>query len=126
MKAFPLCLAMGLVLQAHGAQAQQVSEEDELTLVYGDKNNVSIATGSTQSLRRAPAVASVVTAQDIAAMGATDLDQVMETIAGIHVKYVICQKTCSSCRQGLVLRLLRFVAGHQGNIMLTHLPSILC
>jgi outer membrane receptor for ferrienterochelin and colicin len=81
----PLCLALSLVLQAHGALAQQASEEDELSLVYGDKASISIATGSTQSLRRAPAVASVITAQDIAAMGATDLDHIMETIPGMHV-----------------------------------------
>ncbi|MFP5393241.1 MAG: TonB-dependent receptor plug domain-containing protein [Gammaproteobacteria bacterium] len=60
-------------------------EEDELALVYGDNSIVSIATGNRQSVRRAPAVASVITAQDIAAMGATDLDQVLETVAGIHV-----------------------------------------
>jgi outer membrane cobalamin receptor len=77
-------LALTLVLQAFSASAQ-VSEEEELALVYGDKLSVSIATGSEQSLRRAPAVASVITAQDIAAMGATDLDQVLESVAGIHV-----------------------------------------
>lgn len=78
---------MALIVQAHGALAQSTtSEEDELTLVYGDKSNISIATGTQQSLRRAPAVASVITAQDIAAMGATDLDQVLESIAGIHVQ----------------------------------------
>jgi len=83
--AFPLCLAAALCLPVGSALAQQTSEEDELTLVYGDKDSVSIATGSLQTLRRAPAVASVITAADIAAMGATDLDQVMETVAGVHV-----------------------------------------
>jgi outer membrane cobalamin receptor len=77
-------LALILILQAFGAHAQ-VSEEEELALVYGDKSVVSIATGNEQPLRRAPAVASVITAQDIAAMGATDLDQVLESVAGIHV-----------------------------------------
>jgi iron complex outermembrane receptor protein len=67
------------------AQAQSTAEEEELTLVYGDKGTVSIATGSKQPLRRAPAVATVVTAQEIAAMGATDLDDVLETVPGIHV-----------------------------------------
>lgn len=61
------------------------SEEDELALAFGDKATVSIATGSQQSLRRAPAVATVITAADIAAMGATDLDEVLETVPGIHV-----------------------------------------
>ncbi len=78
------CLALLLVSRAFSASAQ-VSEEEELALVYGDKSNVSIATGAAQSLRRAPAVASVVTAQDIAAMGATDLDHILESIAGVHV-----------------------------------------
>jgi outer membrane cobalamin receptor len=77
-------LALTLIVQALGASAQ-VSDEDELALVYGDKSNITIATGSQQSLRRAPAVASIITAQDIAAMGASDLDQVLESIAGIHV-----------------------------------------
>lgn len=85
VSALPLCLAMTLVLQAHGAAAQADSEEEELSLVYGDKSSVSIATGSPQSLRRAPAVASVITAQDIAAMGATDLDHILASVAGIHV-----------------------------------------
>ncbi len=84
VSAFPLSLTMALVLQAHPVQAQ-VSDEEELTLVYGDKSSVSIATGTQQSLRRAPAVATVITSQDIEAMGATDLDQVLESVAGIHV-----------------------------------------
>ena len=67
------------------AVAQTQSEEDELTQVYGDKTTVSIATGASQSLRRAPAVATVITAQDIALMGATDIDQVLATVPGIHV-----------------------------------------
>jgi len=67
------------------AFAQPASEEDELARVYGDKSTVSIATGAAQSLRRAPAVATVITAQDIAMMGATDIDQVLATVPGIHV-----------------------------------------
>jgi iron complex outermembrane receptor protein len=73
-----------LLSRVAGAQPQ-ASEEDELALVYGDNATVSIATGNQQSLRRAPAVASIITAEEIAAMGATDLDQVLETVPGIHV-----------------------------------------
>jgi len=65
--------------------AQDAEDEDELSLVYGDKATVSIATGARQSLRRAPAVATVITAEDIAAMGATDLDEILETVPGVHV-----------------------------------------
>jgi iron complex outermembrane receptor protein len=77
-------LASGLLLHAPVATAD-TSEEDELALVYGDKSTVSIATGSKQQLRRAPAVATVITAEDIAAMGAADLDEVLETVPGMHV-----------------------------------------
>jgi iron complex outermembrane receptor protein len=65
--------------------ATDLSEEEELALVYGGKTSVSIATGSAQPLRRAPAVATVITAEDIAAIGAHDLDQVLETVPGMHV-----------------------------------------
>lgn len=80
----PLTLVSILLLQAPIVLAQS-SEEEDLALVYGDKSTISIATGSQQPLRRAPAVATVITAEDIAAMGATDLDEVLETVPGIHV-----------------------------------------
>lgn len=68
-----------------GIAAAQSSEEDDLALAYGDKSSISIATGSQQPIARAPAVATVITAQDIQAMGATDLDQVLESVPGLHV-----------------------------------------
>ncbi len=83
--AYPLYLAAALTIPTMQALAQSPSDEDELTLVYGDNDSVSIATGTVQALRRAPAVASVITAADIAAIGASDLDQVLEGVAGIHV-----------------------------------------
>jgi len=70
---------------ASGALAAPEWEEEELALSYGDKATVSIATGSPQTLRRAPAVATVITAEEIAAMGATELDEVLETVPGVHV-----------------------------------------
>lgn len=66
--------------------AQGLPEED-LALAYGDQGTVSVATGSQQSLRRAPSVAAVVTAEDIAAMGATDLPQILESVPGVHMNY---------------------------------------
>jgi iron complex outermembrane receptor protein len=60
-------------------------EEEELALAFGDKSFVTIATGTRVPLMRAPAVASVITAEDIKALGATDLDQVLETVPGLHV-----------------------------------------
>lgn len=46
---------------------------------------VEIATGKPQKLSRAPAVANVITASEIEAMGATSFDQVLEMIPGVHV-----------------------------------------
>lgn len=63
----------------------QSSDEEELAMSYGDKSFVSIATGSRVAVARAPAVATVITAEDIAAIGATDLDEVLETVPGLHV-----------------------------------------
>ncbi len=79
-----LAWAAVLLLQTVTAAAEN-NDEDELALVYGDKSTISIATGSRQTLRRAPAVATVITAEDIAAMGAIDLDDVLETVPGVHV-----------------------------------------
>lgn len=68
-----------------GAHAAPQSEEEELALAYGDKSFVSIASGARQPIARAPSVATVVTAADIAAIGAADLDEVLETVPGLHV-----------------------------------------
>jgi iron complex outermembrane receptor protein len=79
---FGILLVLGLV---SSASADPISEEEQLALVYGDKTTVSIATGSKQLLRRAPSVATVITAEDIKAMGARNLDEVMESVPGVHV-----------------------------------------
>jgi len=82
-------LKAGVVLSAAwaGQALAQGPEEADLALVYGDKDFVMIATGSATPITKAPAVASVITAEDIKAMGATDLDQVLETVPGMHVSY---------------------------------------
>src|ERR1039457_1987882 len=67
------------------AAAAQTTEEEDLALAYGDKSMISIATGSLQPITRAPAVATVITARDITAMGVTDLDQALESVPGLHV-----------------------------------------
>lgn len=78
------CVAWG-VGACGGANAAELSEEEELTLAFGDKSFVSIATGAPVPVTRAPAVATVITAEDIKAMAATDLDEVLETVPGLHV-----------------------------------------
>lgn len=80
-----ITLAALWLSQASLALAVLEEDEDLLMLAYGDKATVSLATGSRQAVRRAPAVATVITAEEIAAMGATDIDQVLETVPGLHV-----------------------------------------
>jgi iron complex outermembrane receptor protein len=85
-----ILLALIYTVTAHAApQSDNVqlaqTEEAELALAYGDKSFVTIATGSKQLIARAPSVASVITAEDIAAIGAADLDEVLETVPGLHV-----------------------------------------
>jgi outer membrane receptor for ferrienterochelin and colicins len=70
---------------APNSYAAQQSDEEELALAYGDKSFVTIATGNRQPIAKAPSVATVITAEDIAAIGAADLDEVLETVPGLHV-----------------------------------------
>jgi outer membrane receptor for ferrienterochelin and colicins len=81
-----LLTALGLAAaMAWPAHAAELSEEDELAMAFGDKSFVSIATGSRVPVARAPSVATVITAEDIRAMGAADLDEVLQTVPGLHV-----------------------------------------
>ena len=45
----------------------------------------TIASGHLEAVRKAPGVVSVITAADIASMGATHLDEVLEAVPGLHV-----------------------------------------
>ena len=69
------------------AQVEGGTDEEALNGVYGDEEIISIATGTQQPVAKAPAVASVITARQIKEMGATDLDQVLETVPGLHVSH---------------------------------------
>ncbi len=56
------------------------SEED----YYRTDRLLVTATGSQLPIHKAPAVASIITAEDIEKMGATTLDEILETVPGIH------------------------------------------
>ena len=79
-----LCVSLALAWIG-SATAAHATEEEDLALAYGDKSTISIVTGGQQPITRAPAVATVITARDIEAMGATDLDQALESVPGLHV-----------------------------------------
>ena len=88
----------------------------------------TIASGTETPLDKAPAIATVITADDIAAMGATDIDQVLETVPGLHVgrtdqaftpKYLIRGIATALNPQTLVLingiPITTLFAGNRGN-----------
>lgn len=77
-------LCAGLFCCCVSAVFAQDSNED-FTAVYGDRELVSIATGSKQPLALAPAVATVITEEEIRATGAAELDDVLETVPGLYV-----------------------------------------
>lgn len=81
---FGILLASLSLVVFNTAKAQTVEEED-IALALGDKSFVSIATGAHQPISRAPSVATVITAEDIAATGATDIDDILESVPGLHV-----------------------------------------
>ena len=82
---FRRLLPAAMIILLSGNDAAQAGQESDLSLIYGDEDIVSIATGTAQPISRAPAVASVITAEHIKQIGATELDQVLETIPGLHV-----------------------------------------
>ena len=75
---------IGLLVMASASYAD-MPEDDDLLSLYGDESFVTIATGRKQLISRAPAVASVITADDIRRIGAKDLDDVLEAVPGVHV-----------------------------------------
>ncbi len=52
---------------------------------YGDEEMIEIATGIKTQIHKAPAVASIITRADIESMGAITIDDVLESIPGLHV-----------------------------------------
>ena len=67
------------------AQESQSRMEQLMAMDLQDLLQVEIATGSPIELRKAPAVATIITANDIKAMGARNLVEVLDTVPGMHV-----------------------------------------
>jgi iron complex outermembrane receptor protein len=81
---YAVYVALGLGCGVAFAESSLNSDVD-FAGFYGDEDYVSIATGTTQPIAKAPAVASVITASQIRAMGARDIDQVLESVPGLHI-----------------------------------------
>ena len=59
--------------------------EDSLADFYGDEEFVSIATGNKVLIKKAPSVATVISATQIAHMGAKTVAEALENVPGLHV-----------------------------------------
>lgn len=75
-------LAFGGLVGASMADDEVV---DELLRLYGSEEFISIATGYRQPVSKAPAVASIIDSHEIRRSGATDIDEVLELVPGLHV-----------------------------------------
>lgn len=77
-----------IILFSFGATSYALDEGDNtLEGIYGDDDYIYIATGRKQTVSQAPAVASIISAKTIRQIGARDIDEVLETIPGLHVSY---------------------------------------
>lgn len=80
-----LLSSQGQILAAENPQQATFDTLLAMSLEELVEVEVTVATGTTKPLKLAPAVASVMTAKDIERIGATSLDQVLETVPGLHV-----------------------------------------
>jgi len=72
---FVLAMSFGVVEAAN----------EDIAYLYGSVEMISIATGTQQLIKEAPSVASVISREDIERSGATDITQLLERVAGVHV-----------------------------------------
>lgn len=77
--------ALTLANDADTAHQSSLSDFYNLSLAELGQIEISIATGNSTPLDKAPATASVIYAAEIEAMGARTLDDVLETVPGVHV-----------------------------------------
>lgn len=78
-----LVLSTGVQTATHAQQ--NIDDLIELSPAELAEIPVSIATGTTRPVSQSAAVMSVITAEQIATMGATDLHEILETVPGLHV-----------------------------------------
>ena len=67
--------------------APAVKANDPFGSVYGDEVYTSIATGTEKRAREAPAIVTVIDQKQIRQSSARTLEEVLESVAGIHVSY---------------------------------------
>ena len=97
-KKYRTTLYFALVCLAHSAAFAAVQQGEDVEAfeemfgkgpqeedVYRSDRLLITATGSLKPVHLAPSVASVITEEDIEAIGATSLNEILETVPGFHV-----------------------------------------
>ena len=87
MKNTQAWLLLTLVFSSLSSAIAQDEFTNALVEAYADEEFLYIATGRKQTVSQAPAVASIISAKTIRQIGARDIDEVLETIPGLHVSY---------------------------------------
>lgn len=65
--------------------SQSAFATDPFGSVYGEEEFITIATGTKQNARKAPAIVTVIDQEEIAHSSARTLEELLERVAGIHV-----------------------------------------
>ncbi|WP_049630631.1 TonB-dependent siderophore receptor [Cellvibrio sp. pealriver] len=79
-----LLCSQGLLAE-QGSPSTSLDDFYNLTLAELGQVEISIATGNNTPIDQAPAIATVITAGEIQAMGARNLNELLETVPGLHV-----------------------------------------
>jgi len=106
-------ITLALLVSGPFAHVQAESQMDDLLAMSLDELlKVEITTGTEKVLAEAPAIASVITAQQIREMGAKNLAEVLQIIPGLHVskntflygpKFIFRGLTSATAPQALIL-----------------------
>lgn len=82
-----LLISFNTIYTTSFVMAADSNPNEDLEDFYGDDDFVSLATGTKQLTHKAPSTATVITREEIQRIGALDLDEVLETVPGLHVSY---------------------------------------
>lgn len=85
MKDFIYLLILNVVMYSSPVFSEKSAYDEEVDYSLESAYFSTIASGHLEAVRKAPGVVSVITAADIIDMGATHLDEVLETVPGLHV-----------------------------------------
>ncbi len=85
IKRIAIAVVFALNTSAIQAESSLSPADEDIMLLYADEEIIEIATGTAKPIHLAPSVANLITAKDIKIMGARTLDEVLETVPGLHV-----------------------------------------